>query len=151
MGVPMGLQYSITAIGSVILQTTVNSMGESVIAAVSAGTKISMFLCCPFDAMGSTMATYGGHNVGAKKMDRVDAGLKACINLGIVYAILAFVFILLFGKNLALLFLDAAFLIWYCKKNKNWQLQQCQNCGMLKETNGGFRTCSGFCTKLEVI
>ena len=40
-------------------------------------------------------------------MDRVDAGLKACIKLGIVYAILAFVFILLFGKNLALLFLDA--------------------------------------------
>ena len=107
MGVPMGLQYSITAIGSVILQAAVNSMGESVIAAVSAGTKISMFLCCPFDAMGSTMATYGGQNVGAKKMDRVDAGLKACIKLGIVYAILAFVFILLFGKNLALLFLDA--------------------------------------------
>lgn len=43
MGVPMGLQYSITAIGSVILQAAVNSMGESVIAAVSAGTKISMF------------------------------------------------------------------------------------------------------------
>ena len=107
MGVPMGLQYSITAIGSVILQAAVNSMGESVIAAVSAGTKISMFLCCPFDAMGSTMATYGGQNVGAKKMDRVDAGLKACIKLGIAYAILAFVFILLFGKNLALLFLDA--------------------------------------------
>ena len=53
------------------------------------------------------MATYGGQNVGAKKMDRVDAGLKACIKLGIAYAILAFVFILLFGKNLALLFLDA--------------------------------------------
>lgn len=107
MGVPMGLQYSITAIGSVILQAAVNSMGETIIASVSAGTKISGFLCCPFDAMGSTMATYGGQNVGAKKMDRIDAGLKACIKLGIAYAILAFVFILLFGRNLALLFVDS--------------------------------------------
>ena len=107
MGVPMGLQYSITAIGSVILQSAVNTLGSNAVASMTAGSKIGMFFCCPYDALGSTMATYGGQNVGAKKMDRVDAGLKACIKLGIAYAILAFVFILLFGKNLALLFLDA--------------------------------------------
>ena len=107
MGVPMGLQYSITAIGSVILQAAVNNLGSNAVASITAANRISMFIVCPFDALGSTMATYGGQNVGAKKMDRVDAGLKACIKLGIVYAILAFVFILLFGKNLALLFLDA--------------------------------------------
>lgn len=106
MGVPMGLQYSITAIGSVILQTAVNSMGEVVVAAVTAGGKIANFVCCPFDAMGSTMATYGGQNVGAGRLDRVDSGLKACIKLGVVYAVLAFLFMLLFGRKLALLFLD---------------------------------------------
>lgn len=104
IGVPMGLQYSITAIGSVILQTAVNSMGELFVAAVAAGTKISMFACCPFDAMGSTMATYGGQNVGAGKLDRVDEGLKDCIKLGIGYAVLAFLFMLVCGKYLALLF-----------------------------------------------
>ena len=51
----MGLQYSITAIGSVILQTAVNSLGSMAVAAVTAGSKISMFFCCPFDALGSTM------------------------------------------------------------------------------------------------
>lgn len=76
MGIPMGLQYSITAIGSVILQTAVNGLGSLVVAAVTAGGKISMFLCCPFDALGSTMATYAGQNVGANKLDRVNEGIK---------------------------------------------------------------------------
>lgn len=107
MGVPMGLQYSITAIGSVILQTAVNSMGETIVAAVAAGTKISMVACCPFDAMGSTMATYGGQNVGAGKLDRIHQGLKDCIKLGFLYSVLALVFMIVFGRKLALLFVDA--------------------------------------------
>ena len=57
MGIPMGLQYSITAIGSVVLQTAVNSLGSMAVAAVSTGSKVSMFFCCPFDALGGTMAT----------------------------------------------------------------------------------------------
>lgn len=65
MGIPMGLQYSITAIGSVILQTAVNSLGSQAVAAVTAAGRISGFSCCPFDALGSTMATYAGQNVGA--------------------------------------------------------------------------------------
>ena len=108
MGVPMGLQYSITAIGSVILQSAVNSLGSHAVAAMTAGSKIGMFFCCPFDAMGSTMATYGGQNVGAKKMDRISKGLKACSMLGIGYAILAFVILALTGRNLALFFVERA-------------------------------------------
>ncbi|MDE5893177.1 MAG: MATE family efflux transporter, partial [Acetatifactor sp.] len=71
MGVPMGLQYSITAIGSVILQSATNTLGSDAVAAVTAAGKISGFLACPFDAMGSTMATYGGQNVGAGRLDRI--------------------------------------------------------------------------------
>ncbi len=108
MGVPMGLQYSVTAIGSVILQSAVNCLGEIAVAAMTAGSKISIFACCPLDAMGSTMATYGGQNVGAKRLDRVDRGMKDCIKLGIIYAILAFIVMLLFGKHLALLFVDSS-------------------------------------------
>lgn len=108
MGVPMGLQYSITAIGSVLLQASVNAMGELVVAAVAAGTKISIFICCPFDAMGSTMATYGGQNVGAQKLDRIHQGLKDCIQLGIGYSVFAFAMLAMFGKQLALLFVDAS-------------------------------------------
>lgn len=107
MGIPMGLQYSITAIGSVILQTAVNGLGSAAVAAVTAGSKLSMFMMCPFDAMGSTMATYGGQNVGAKKLDRIKSGLRSCNLLGAIYSVLAFLFLFVFGKQLLLLFINA--------------------------------------------
>lgn len=107
MGVPMGLQYSITAIGSVILQAAVNGLGAASVAAMTAGNKISMFLSCPFDSLGTTMATYSGQNVGAKRLDRVGEGLKAGNVLAIAYSVIAFGILLLWGEKLALLFVDA--------------------------------------------
>lgn len=108
MGIPMGLQYSITAIGSVILQAAVNSLGSLAVAAVSTSTKISMFFCCPFDAMGSTMATYAGQNVGAGKLKRVSEGVKSTCVMGLVYAVFACGVLVLFGSRIALLFLDSS-------------------------------------------
>lgn len=107
MGIPMGLQYSITAIGSVILQTAVNGIGSLAVAAVAAGSKISMFFCCPFDAMGSTMATYAGQNVGAGKLDRVSKGMKSTCLLGLGYSVIAAVVLVFFGGTIALLFVNA--------------------------------------------
>lgn len=107
MGIPMGLQYSITAIGSVVLQSAVNGIGSSAVAAVTAGGKVGMLLMCPFDAMGSTMATYGGQNMGAGNLDRVDKGLKSCTLLGLVYSVLALIIVHVVGRQMLLLFLDA--------------------------------------------
>ena len=107
MGIPMGLQYSITAIGSVILQTAVNGLGSLVVAAVTASSKISMFLCSPFDALGSTMATYAGQNVGAKKLSRISEGIKKSLLIGSVYSIIALVVSIFFGETIALLFVNA--------------------------------------------
>ena len=122
MGVPMGLQYSITAIGSVILQTAANTLGSAAVATMTAGGKIGNFLACPFDAMGSTMATYGGQNVGAGKLDRLGKGLKSCVLLGVGYSVIAFLIAVFFGGPLAQLFVDSgeaeiianvrAFLLW---------------------------------------
>lgn len=106
MGIPMGLQYSITAIGSVILQTAVNRLGSTAVAAIASGGKLSMFFCCPFDAMGSTMATYGGQNVGARKLDRLGKGLLSCSILGIVYSMFAFIVMFLLGDKLSQLFVS---------------------------------------------
>ncbi len=106
MGVPMGLQYSITAIGSVILQASVNTLGSGAVAAITASNRVSMFLSCPFDAMGAAMATYGGQNVGAKKLERVDEGFKACSILGVGYSFIAFGILYFMGRNLVSLFLD---------------------------------------------
>ena len=106
MGIPMGLQYSITAIGSVILQTAVNTLGSTYVAAVSAGVKLFQLLGCPFDAMGATMATYCGQNVGACKLDRLGQGMRACAWLGLGYAVLAVGAMLLFAPQCAMLFLN---------------------------------------------
>ncbi|MCM1048418.1 MAG: MATE family efflux transporter [Clostridiales bacterium] len=106
MGLPMGLQYSITAIGSIILQSAVNGIGSDAVATVTAGSKLSMFLVCPFDNLGSAMATYGGQNVGAGKLERIGKGLKDCVILGAAYSIIALGIVILFGKNLLLLFLE---------------------------------------------
>ncbi|MCR5102012.1 MAG: MATE family efflux transporter [Butyrivibrio sp.] len=108
MGIPMGLQYSITAIGSIVIQIAINGQGSEAVAAVTAANKVGMFLCCPFDAMGSTMSTYAGQNVGAKKLDHLQQGLIACSKLGIIYALLALVILWLFGANFVRLFIDSS-------------------------------------------
>ena len=108
MGVPMGLQYSITAIGSIFLQSAVNSLGSLYVAAVAAGSKLFQLLGCPYDAMGATMATYCGQNVGAMKLDRLGRGVRACSLLGFLYALIAFGAMLLFAPQGAMLFLDPA-------------------------------------------
>lgn len=107
IGIPMGLQYSITAVGSVILQVAVNSLGSMAVAAVAAASKIQMLLGCPYDAMGSTMATYGGQNVGAKKLDRIGKGLKSCLMIGAVYSAVALGITLLWGRGIARLFVSS--------------------------------------------
>lgn len=107
VGLPMGLQYSITAIGSILLQTAVNGLGSTYVAAVTAGSKVNQFMCCPYDAMGSTMATYGGQNIGAGRVDRVKKGLFSCSLLGVGYAVFAFGLVSLLGGKLAMLFIKA--------------------------------------------
>lgn len=106
VGIPMGLQYSITAIGSILIQTAVNGLGSTYVAAVTAGSKVSQLLCCPFDAMGSTMATYGGQNIGAGKVDRVKKGLAACSLLGICYSVIGFLIIIFAGRSITMLFIN---------------------------------------------
>ena len=107
MGLPMGLQYSITAIGSVILQASVNTLGSPAVASMPPGSSISMFVVCPLDALGSTMATFGGQNVGAGRLDRLGRGLRSAVILGAIYSALILVVLIFFGRNLILLFVSA--------------------------------------------
>ncbi len=107
MGLPMGLQYSITAIGSVILQTAVNGLGYTAVAAVTAGSKIRMFFCTPYDALGGTMATYCGQNVGAVKLDRVRDGVLKATWIGFAYSVIGIVLMIVFGDLLCSFFVDA--------------------------------------------
>lgn len=108
IGLPMGLQYSITAIGTILIQAAVNGLGSISMASVTAGGKVGQFMCCPFDAMGSTMATYGGQNIGAGEIKRVKRGLFDCSLLGVIYALGAFALLFFFGGDLAMIFIDSS-------------------------------------------
>lgn len=107
-GVPMGLQYSITAIGSTILQAAVNKLGSTYVAAMTAGSKMFNFTCCPFDALGSTMATYAGQNVGAAKIKRLGQGVRSAMIIGSIYSVLSLVALYFTTDYIALLFVNAS-------------------------------------------
>ena len=77
IGVPMGLQFSITAIGSIMLQSANNALGTACVAAFTAAMRIKMFVMCPLDSLGMAMATYSGQNYGAGKPDRIWMGIKS--------------------------------------------------------------------------
>lgn len=106
IGVPMGLQYSITAIGSVILQSAVNVLGSVYVASMVTAQKISIFFSTPFDALGTTMATYGGQHVGAKKIERLNPGLFWGCMVGFAWSLVALVILFFFNDNLAAFFIS---------------------------------------------
>lgn len=107
MGLPMGLQYSITAIGSILLQTAVNGLGANVMAAITAGGRVHGLLCCPLDAMGVTVATFVGQNIGAGKPERIHTCAKDCVALGCVYAVFMLFVAYFWGSEMTILFLDS--------------------------------------------
>lgn len=108
MGIPMGLQYSVTAIGTLVLQAAINGLGASVVAGVTVAQKINAFIACPVEALGQTMAPYTGQNMGAGKYERIEKGLRDASLVGFGVSILCFLAALLAGRWLCLLFVDAS-------------------------------------------
>lgn len=108
IGIPMGLQYSITAIGTLVIQAAVNGFGATVIAGVTAANKLGAFISCPIESLGQTMAPYVGQNVGAGKNKRIGQGLLAASLIGFAVSGVLLLIVILFGRNMSLLFLDAS-------------------------------------------
>ena len=106
IGVPMGLQFSITAIGSIMLQSANNALGTACVAAFTSAMRIKMFFICPFESLGIAMATYCGQNYGAGKPKRIWQGIKASGVMMLIYALLTFVVLMVGARTLALLFVD---------------------------------------------
>ncbi len=106
-GLPMGLQFSVTAIGSVILQTAVNLLGSTAVASMAAGDRIVNMFACVFNALGSTMATFAGQNMGACRIDRIKSGLKSAVVISLFYSLAAFVLLIFCGRPLLGLFIKA--------------------------------------------
>ena len=107
MGIPMGLQCSITAIGSVVLQGAVNGLGSDIVAAQTAGGKAAQFLSVPLESIGTAMTTYASQNLGAHDLKRVNRGVNTALSIGCVYSIASFIILRFADKLLIGLFLDA--------------------------------------------
>lgn len=108
MGLPMGLQYSVTAIGSMVMQSANNGLGSIYVSGFTAGTKVKQLMLCPFDAVATAMATFVGQNMGAHKMDRVKRGIRVTLALAVGYGLVAGVIMNFGGHFLGSLFVDAA-------------------------------------------
>lgn len=106
IGLPMGLQFSITAVGSIMLQSANNALGTACIAAFTAGIRIKMFFLCAFESLGIAMATYCGQNYGAGQPLRIWQGIKASVLMMTVYAAATFLILQFGARTLALLFVD---------------------------------------------
>lgn len=109
MGVPMGIQYSITAIGSMVMQSANNSLGSVYVSGFTAGMKIKQFAMCPFDAIGTAASTFAGQNYGARRMQRVRRGIRQSICIGVLYGIAIGLVLIFFGRSLSMLFVSAKY------------------------------------------
>ncbi len=106
IGVPMGLQFSITAIGSIMLQSANNALGTACVAAFTAAMRIKMFVMCPLDALGMAMATYSGQNYGAGKPERIWMGIKSATLMMVVYSVAIAIIMWILADKFALLFIS---------------------------------------------
>ena len=106
IGIPMGLQYSITAIGTMMVQTALNMLGSYAVAAFTAGSKIEQIFTQAYVAQGTASATYNAQNIGAGRLDRVKKGFHASHMIGIGYSIVVGAILFTFGKYFAYLFIS---------------------------------------------
>jgi Na+-driven multidrug efflux pump len=106
MGLPMGLLFSIMGIGSMFLQISVNTLGSMAVAAVAAGGKIEGFLASVTASLGNAMTTFCAQNKGAGETARIKKGVGISVLIGLAYSLFAFIAVWLFGKYIALIFID---------------------------------------------
>jgi putative MATE family efflux protein len=107
MGLPMGLQFSITAIGSMVMQSANNSLGSVYVSGFTAGSRIKQFAMCPFDAIATAVSTFCGQNLGAGKYDRIKQGIRQGTAVGIAYGVFIGLVLIFFGRTLSLIFISS--------------------------------------------
>ncbi len=105
VAVPMALQFSITAVGVVILQTVLNSFGSVYIAAYTVAAKIEQVAIQPLFSFSIAMATFTAQNFGAGNLERIRQGLRKCSAITILFSICIGIFLIVFAAPLTRLFL----------------------------------------------
>ncbi|WP_275373153.1 MATE family efflux transporter [Clostridium tertium] len=108
IGIPMALQFSITAAGAMVLQGALNNFGSKIIASYTAASKVQQLVMQPAVTFGVAMATYSGQNLGAGRIDRIKEGVKKCTIISIIVSIISTIVVILFGDTFTKLFMDGS-------------------------------------------
>jgi len=104
MGIPTGLQFSITAIGSMVMQSANNGLGSVYVSGFTAGMRIKQFTMCPFDAFATAASVFCSQNLGAGQAKRIKQGLLQAIAVAVGYGLIAGLIMILFGRPLSMIF-----------------------------------------------
>ncbi|MBQ7371858.1 MAG: MATE family efflux transporter [Blautia sp.] len=108
MGLPMGMQFSITAIGSMVMQSANNGLGSMYASAFTAAARIKMFAMCPFDAIATGVATFCSQNYGAGESERIHTGYRIGCAASFLYGLLIGTGLIFFGRTACLIFLSSS-------------------------------------------
>ena len=122
MGMPTGLQFSITAIGSMVMQSANNGLGSTYVSAFTAAMKIKQFTMCPFDAIATSASVFCSQNLGAGQSDRIKKGLRCGIAVGILLIFAGRTLSMLFVGKSAVAVLDASAKYLRCMGFFYWSL-----------------------------
>lgn len=106
IGFPMAIQFSITAVGTIMVQAALNMLGSMAVAAYTAASKVEQLVTQPFLAMGMTMATYAGQNRGVNAYDRIRQGARFGLLISTIYALTVFALIMIFKHALIAMFVS---------------------------------------------
>lgn len=106
IGIPMGFQFSIVAIGAMIMQSSLNMFGALAIAGVTTANKIEGIVSQAYGALGTAMATYCAQNIGTGKIDRIRKGFRTTGTIVVIYSIISGALVIMFGKYLVPLFVS---------------------------------------------
>ena len=106
IAIPMSMQFSVTAVGIIIIQSAINTFGSVVIASYTAASKVLQLVMQPSTSFGVTVATYAGQNLGAGRFDRIKQGIKIMNIVSIITSLIAGVVLVTLGKYFVMLFIE---------------------------------------------
>lgn len=105
LGFPMAFQSSIIAVGSIFMQSALNSLGTTSVAATTSASKIDQLASMPMMSFGITMATFTAQNIGAGQYERIIKGVRQSLMASVGFSVVVGVLIILFGQNMVMLFI----------------------------------------------
>ena len=124
IGIPMGIQLSVIAVGFIVLQYVLNGFGSVAVAAFTVGSRVQSLMINPIASMGVVMATYVGQNFGAKKWDRILLGVRKSLAFTALFTIVMGLLVWLLNSQIIHMFIDSneaqveaiarQFLAWSC-------------------------------------